>query len=417
MKQLNLYWLGGGGSSVPDGNTVTPINDVTLLQQCAGIANAPYTTLSEIFSDSGILRTIINSNNAINYLVRSTSFAKVQALVPTMTDNTHPSGICTADASYGSYQPYVVFDRDSSTIWLGNGSTNKSVTYQFPEVQTVKRLALQTLVDTANVRIKNFKVQGSNDGSTYTDIGSFVYANNHDLQYFDLNNETSYLYYRLLVVDSYDSSLMIGIATIQYYSNTIAEGFVDNATAMSYIGLNNYASNTLLADSTWRSAICNSTYFESVLNVKVPIMTSNTTPRGTCISDLNENDIWKAFDGDISTGYSPTYMAATATEFYTGYIFTSSAKFYRADCDFQPQSTYYSPKISEVYLDAYINDSWTREDTYTNIVDNANNSRTSIFNGIETDRLRLSGTRAYYSANKYWGIVTRKLQFYGRKDV
>ena len=40
-----------------------------------------------------------------------------------------------------------------------------------------------------------------------------------------------------------------------------------NSTAMSYIGLNNYSANTLLANSTWCTGICNSTYFESVLNV------------------------------------------------------------------------------------------------------------------------------------------------------
>ena len=83
-------------------------------------------------------------------------------------------------------------------------------------------------------------------------------------------------------------------------STTWASSVCANSTAMTYMGANNYCADALLSDSTWRNAICNSTYFESVLNVKVPTMTSATTPSGeVSASDAHASyPAWKAFDGD-----------------------------------------------------------------------------------------------------------------------
>lgn len=76
-----------------------------------------------------------------------------------------------------------------------------------------------------------------------------------------------------------------------------------NSTAMSYIGLNNYSANTLLNDSTWCTAICNSTYFESVLNYKIPYMTSNTSPSGEirASSTAYDSHEYYAFDNSKSS--------------------------------------------------------------------------------------------------------------------
>lgn len=147
---------GINGSEIPEGSTATPTDVVETLLNCAGIFDKEYTTIAQLLADTTSLNTVITSNNAIDYLVRSTTFATA----------------VTADQ-----------------------------------------------------------------------------------------------------------------------------------TAMSYIGLNNYASNTLLGDATWCSAICNSTYFESVLNVKVPTMTGYTTPSGQVYytSFAGGNYTWRAFDGNLTT--------------------------------------------------------------------------------------------------------------------
>ena len=168
--------------AVPDGKTVTPINDVTIWQQCAGIANTTYTTLADILADSSILSTLITDNNAVDYMVRSTSFA---------------TSVCA------------------------------------------------------------------------------------------------------------------------------------NQNAMQYIGATNYCPNTLLADSDWCAAICNSTYFESVLNAKIPTMTSDTTPSGECIKSgvLNANtQAYKAFDNNSGTYWCG--VSDTVSQF-VGYDFGRIVGFYK----------------------------------------------------------------------------------------
>lgn len=60
---------------VPDGKTVTPINDVETWLSCAELQSTGYTTLQEVLADSSVLLAVIAADNAVDYLVRSTDFA------------------------------------------------------------------------------------------------------------------------------------------------------------------------------------------------------------------------------------------------------------------------------------------------------------------------------------------------------
>lgn len=107
-------------------------------------------------------------------------------------------------------------------------------------------------------------------------------------------------------------------------STTWASSVTADSSAMSYIGLNDYCADSLLADSTWLNAICNSTYFESVLNIKIPTMTSNTTPSGVASGSGVFNstyDFYHAFDGSDSTNWISQKAVATA---YLTYDFGQS---------------------------------------------------------------------------------------------
>lgn len=108
-------------------------------------------------------------------------------------------------------------------------------------------------------------------------------------------------------------------------STTWASGICADSTAMTYIGLNNYCANTLIADADWNTAIQNSAYFESVDNAKVPAMTSNNTPSGVCFgSSVNTgNDYYFAFNGSDSSAWIPT---SGATNNRIGYKFPSAIK-------------------------------------------------------------------------------------------
>ena len=119
-------------------------------------------------------------------------------------------------------------------------------------------------------------------------------------------------------------------------STTWASDVCGDSSAMSYIGLNNYASNTLLGDSTWCSAICNSTYFESVLNVKVPTMTGYTTPSGEASANAEYTGggvtyrAWYAFDGKphAQSSWMPAYNLNPA---WLQYEFTNAVAVRKAD--------------------------------------------------------------------------------------
>ena len=109
-------------------------------------------------------------------------------------------------------------------------------------------------------------------------------------------------------------------------STTWASGITADSTAMTDIGANNYCADTLLSDSTWAEAICNSTYFESVLNTKVPTMTSNTTPSGECFgSGTYNSSYFNAFDGVI-TMVAGWASQNDANDKYVGYEFTTSVR-------------------------------------------------------------------------------------------
>jgi hypothetical protein len=103
---------------------------------------------------------------------------------------------------------------------------------------------------------------------------------------------------------------------------------------MTKIGANNYCADTLLGNSSWLSAICSSTYFESVLNVKIPTMTSNTAPSGVASGSShypnsgNYNyDYYTAFDSSSTSAWIPA-SSDTIANCYIQYDFGETINAY-----------------------------------------------------------------------------------------
>lgn len=194
-------------------------------------------------------------------------------------------------------------------------------------------------------------------------------------------------------------------------STTWASNVTSNQSAMSYIGLNNYCSNALLDNSTWRTSICNSTYFESVLNTKVPTMTSATTPSGTvfCSSEYsNDYAAWRAFDKITFNNYWSSGANQISNQ-YLGYQFIDKVKIYRVDITNAPSQ---NPKNCKLQ---YSSDNSSYSDACT--FSNSNTSRaesTAIAENTDNVKYwRLFMTDGYGS--QY--IYLTELQFYGRSDV
>lgn len=398
--------------AVPDGSTITPVNDIQLWLLCAGITDKSYTTLNEVLADQTTLAKLMSDNNAADYLVRSTSWVSgltasqtgmnaigasdycsetligdstwltailasayksvvINAEVPTMTSNTTPSGECFASSSYSaSYSAYKAFDKVVShdSTWYASESgtaTNIYVGYKFLNPCKVCSFDVVFDVTDANpasvITSMTCAIQGSNDNQNWNTISSDFTKEDCTLstttQTYSytgkITDVATYNYYRLLIKSQILNGACGRVSELKLYgrtpggvqdwlksasidknyitlsevladSTTLAALMLDsdavdylatatswastitaNQTAMTDIGSDDYCADTLLDDATWRTAICNSTYFESVLNVKVPVMTSNTTPSGVASASTSYtpggNLPYCAFDNNAST--------------------------------------------------------------------------------------------------------------------
>ena len=145
--------------------------------------------------------------------------------VPTMTSNTTPSGTCSASESYGSTPPWYAFSAsgDSYNGWLTNGSALPQwIQYLFPSAKIITSYTIiPWSADNFPGRSPTaWKLQGSNDGSTWTDldtqsISSSSWVSNTAATFYMSSNTTAYLYYRLYITanggDSYTAIKRLGL--------------------------------------------------------------------------------------------------------------------------------------------------------------------------------------------------------------
>ena len=76
LEQMNAIIGGQVTESIPDGATVTPINDITTWLKTGGISKQySYTTIEQVIADSTCTESLMKNENAMKYLARSTEFA------------------------------------------------------------------------------------------------------------------------------------------------------------------------------------------------------------------------------------------------------------------------------------------------------------------------------------------------------
>lgn len=411
--------------TVPDGSTVLPTDDIQTWLQCGGIFDkTTYTTLSDVLSDSTTLSALIADHNAVGYMVRSKSWASNKGLVPQMTSNTTPSGEAFDNGHYSDKQPYLAFDGNTSTQWEGTIASNQNIIgYEFTSPKVVRKVSI-TNGPNSQYAVANFKVQGY-DGSNWTDIATLTNDTTASAtNTYNINNDTPYEKVQLYITSTGGASDAT-VYELQFYSIASGNGITEDSTAMSYIGLNNYCANTLLADSDWATAINNSTYIESVLNLKVPIMTDNTHPSGVCsaTSYASGNEPYKAFDGNDST----YWYAGTTQGLLQGikcviYDFGSNVKIYACHAHLTSYSDTNRTDTVKV-----LGSTTSTESDYVTLKEESLTVN-GIASGAEigTFKYLLSnvGNYRYYA---YGGISQasttppferiQTLQFYGRQDV
>lgn len=218
------------------------------------------------------------------------------------------------------------------------------------------------------------------------------------------------------------SALMLSNNAVDYLvrSTSWVSNITGNQTAMTDIGASDYCADALLANSTWRTAICDSTYFESVLNVKVPVMTSNTTPSGECFKEdtTDPSTAYYAFDGSTSNATYVYRDNTVPTNYrYIGYKFNSPVKVYCVE-------EYFPSHASHSYISATTKIQGSNDNsTYTDLSEETYTPSPGTRKTILTN----PGSYLYYRKNAtaymsydfngiyyYWSEY--KLQFYGRSS-
>lgn len=242
-------------NDIPDGATVTPVNDVQIWLHCANIWDKNYTTINQVLSDTSTLLALISSNNAADYMARSTNWASsvcanqtamgyignnnycanallanstwlnaicnstyfesvLNVKVPTMTSATTPSGQVSSDLSDSSpYIAWYAFDGNNSTVWNGNLESGQHwVAYRFTERVVVQKATIQEKSDVAG-RLQTYSIQASNNGTTWTTLYNGT-KNSQTVEVAVFTNTTAYQYYRLLVKTSNSSTM---ICKLQFY--------------------------------------------------------------------------------------------------------------------------------------------------------------------------------------------------------
>jgi hypothetical protein len=404
--------------TTPDGKTVTPTDDIQIWLACADITDKTYTTLSEVLADRETLYRLMANDNAVDYLVRSTTWAASngEGKIPTMTGPTTPSGEASGSSYATDKEPWKAFDGDDSTWWQTSSSDPGTLTYTFSSAVTLRRFSYKAAVyQSSSLRIKDFKILASNDG--FVSDSHELYSGTHDKTAFSdptygegiLNNDSPYTSYRMQIINTDASNVNPGVVTLQYY-DTI--GIPDSKYAMKYIGKWNYASDTLLSDSIWLDAIYGGEYMEEVLNTKVPTLTAASANAGASAVQGEGYVAWRAFNGNNS---SYGWMPPSAWGHYVYYHFDSPVSIKKASILLY-DSTSRAIKNTVQVIASNDNSVWTpisAEFTMsgTNVTDNItlNNNSSYSYYGVKV----ISSTSGH-SADKGQGY---HIQFYGRQDV
>ena len=308
---------------IPDGKTVTPTDRIDTWLLCANIKEKTYTTLEEVLDDPETLIKLMASDNAVDYMVRSKTWIKSDALVPTLTADSN----LVIKSSEQSTSAWKAFDGDTAAggtnKWVANSNANEYVGYTFTSPKTVGKVKVWNEIGTwATQGVKNCQVEYSDDNSTWLPASAQVIAAQAGETEIITNETDPHTYWRLRCIDNYGGTY-ITVGELQFYS--IVEGITDNQLAMEAIGQNDYAAGEVLDDSDWVEAIVASEYFEDVLNSKVPTMTSLTEPEGEVFgNDLRSGmtNAWRAFDGNDSTDDGGVWSwDASGKNSYEGYEF------------------------------------------------------------------------------------------------
>ena len=204
------FYAAASPFTIPDGDTVATLNDADIWLSCAGVnpATAGNPTLSAILSSQSYCETLMNSANAVNYMLRSptilgkipdstTAIAALNASNPFVSQYMTSSNTPTGYAAVGESSSAVPWQALSEEYGYQNTSTWLKI--QLPEPIWPFQVVCKTKTNNGSAGYgTTLYIDGSADNSMWTQIGDCVVGNTafSNLNTIVLSATQQYQYYR-----------------------------------------------------------------------------------------------------------------------------------------------------------------------------------------------------------------------------
>lgn len=173
------------------------------------------------------------STFAVPNLMEDSSYTDI---TPIMTSNTTPSPyVASASSISGNdarYNPYVAFNGTSSSVndsWYSNGITfPQYLMLDFGAKTSMNAFTITINGTSVNVAPKDFTLEVSDDGSTFTVIKSFSETSwvNTTPKTFVLDKSYSYRYYKINIQSNNGSTTYVGISQLRFLSANIENKYI-----------------------------------------------------------------------------------------------------------------------------------------------------------------------------------------------
>ena len=135
---------------------------------------------------------------------------RTMTIIPRLSSNAQDGYEVSASSQWdGGHAPFYAFDGNTQSRWASSTSGQSWLQVKLPYAVAAQKFLLTARGDSSlNQSPSHFIIQASNDGETWDDLleENTTWTSLGETQIFESNNETLYLYYRILILSNAGSS-------------------------------------------------------------------------------------------------------------------------------------------------------------------------------------------------------------------
>jgi len=169
-------------------------------------------------------KILLLSDNGKNLTFKDRNNQTDGVLTPPMSSDSEQGVTINSSHVYVSNEAFMAFDKDYNTVWRVDGIAYSDLWIQcdFNHPTLVDKLGIK-ISGTSVYIMRDFKLQGSNDGLVFDDLYTGRYVSTNEMEYYEIDNSIFYKIYRLKPLTGADERKIL-IGEIEFYgsySNTL----------------------------------------------------------------------------------------------------------------------------------------------------------------------------------------------------